>query len=71
MSKDDDKIAGKIDFSKFRVSISSSNLPIAEKVLLYVPTRKPSKQIFVRVHPEKQYHYEAAQLNLESEEKPY
>ena len=44
--------SGKIDFSKFRVSISSSDLPIAEKVLLYVPTRKPTKkQTFVRVHP--------------------
>ena len=68
MSKDDDKTPGKIDFSKFRVSISSPNLQIAEKVLLYVPARKPSKQTFVRVHPEKQYHYDAALLKL-SEEK--
>ena len=71
MSKDDDKIPGKIDFSKFRVSVSSSDLPIAEKVLLHVPTRKPSKQTFVRVHPDKEYHYDAALLKLESEEKPY
>ena len=71
MSKDDDKKPGNIDFSKFRVSISSTDLPIAEKVLLHVPARKPSKQTFVRVHPEKQYHYDAALLKLESEEKPY
>ena len=36
MSKDDDKIAGKIDFSKFRVSISSPNLQLEKFYCMYL-----------------------------------
>jgi hypothetical protein len=71
MSKDDDKKPGKIDFSKFRVSLNSREQPIAEKVIVHVPVRKPSKQMFVRVHPDKKYNQPAALLKLEDEEKPY
>ena len=69
MSKDDDKKPGKIDFSKFRVSLNSKEQPIAEKVIVHVPVRKPSKQMFI--HPDNNYNQPNALLKLEDEEKPY
>ena len=51
MSKDDDKKPGKIDFSKFRISVDNVDLPTSKKVILHVPVGKPGKQKYVRVNP--------------------
>ena len=74
MSNDDDKKkknTGKTDFSKFRIPTSSSDSPVAKKVLIHVPVGKPSKQKFVRVHPDESYHFECALLKIEDDDRPY
>ena len=71
MSKNDDKKPGKIDFSKFRISFNNSDFPIARKVIIRVPVCKPSKQRYVRVHPDSKYRLECAILKLEDDERPY
>ena len=74
MSNDDDKTknsTGKTDFSKFRLPTNSPGMPVAQKVLTHVPVGKPSKQKFVRVHPDKSYHFECALLKLEDDDRPY
>jgi len=74
MSNDDDKkmnSKGKTDFSKFRLPTNSPGMPVAQKVLTHVPVGKPSKQKFVRVHPDESYHFECALLKLEDDDRPY
>ena len=61
----------KTDFSKFRLPTSSLGSPVARKVLLRVPVIKPSKQKYVRVCPDGNYHFECAILKLEDDERPY
>ena len=61
----------KLDFSKFKVSSGSSDLPVAQKVLLHVPVRKPSKQQFVRVCSQESSQFECAILKLEDDDRPY
>ena len=67
MSKDNDKKPGKIDFSKFRVSINNTDLPIAEKVLVNVSVGKPGRQKYVRVNPDNDNKLDCAILKLEDE----
>ena len=62
---------GNLDFSKFKISSGSSDMPIARKIILHVPVTKPAKQRYVRVQRDKQYHFECAVLNLEGEERPF
>ena len=61
---------GNLDFSKFKISSGSSDMPIARKIILHVPVTKPAKQRYVRVQGDNQYHFECAVLNLEGEERP-
>ncbi len=62
---------GKLDFSKFKISSSSSDMPVARKLILHVPVTKAAKQRYVRVHREKEYHFECRLLNLEAEDRPF
>ena len=62
---------GNLDFSKFKISSGSSDMPIARKIILHVPVTKPAKQRYVRVQRDNQYHFECAVLNLEGEERPF
>jgi len=71
MSKDDDKKPSKIDFSKFRISINNTDLPIAEKVLVNVLVGKPGRQKYVRVNPDNDNKLDCAILKLEDEERKY
>ena len=74
MSKNDDSTKngkGKLDFSKFKIPSESSDLPVAQKVLLHVPVRKPSKQQFVRVCSQEFGQFECAILKLEDDDRPY
>ena len=71
MSKDNDKKPGKIDFSKFRVSINNTDLPIAEKVLVNVSVGKPGRQKYVRVNPDNDNKLDCATLKLEDEDRKY
>ena len=71
MSKDDDKKPGKIDFSKFRVSINNTDLPTSKKVILHVPVGKPGRQKYVRVNPDSDNKLDCATLKLEDEERKY
>ena len=68
MSKNIDK---KIDFSKFRISASSSELSITKKLIIHVPVCKPGKQRYVRVNPDNNYRMECAILKLEEDERPF
>ena len=74
MSKSDDSpknAKGKLDFSKFKISSGSSDMPVARKLILHVPVTKAAKQRYVRVHREKEFHFECAVLNLEGEDRPF
>ena len=71
MSKDDDKKPSKIDFSKFRVSINSTDLPASKKVILNVSVGKPGRQKYVRVNPHSDNKLDCAILKLEDEERKY
>jgi len=71
MSKDDDKKPGKIDFSKFRISVDNVDLPTSKKVILHVPVGKPGKQKYVRVNPNSDNKLVCATLKLEDEERKY
>jgi len=74
MSKNDDSTKngkGKLDFSKFKIPSGSSDLPVARKLILHVPVTKGPKQRYVRVHRDKECHFECALLNLEGEERPF
>lgn len=62
---------GNLDFSKFKISSGSSDLPVARKLILHVPVTKAAKQRYVRVHRDKGYHFECALLNLEGEDRPF
>jgi hypothetical protein len=42
------------DLDKLRLSVSSTVLGGSVEILSKVPVRKPQKQEYVRVHPEKQ-----------------
>ena len=61
----------KTDFSKFRLPTNSLGSPVAHKVLLRVPVSKPSKQQYVRVCSDENYHFECAILKLEDDDRPY
>ena len=74
MSKNDDSQKngkGHLDFSKFKIPSTGSDLPVAQKVLLHVPVRKPSKQQFVRVCRKESGQFECAILKLEDDDRPY
>ena len=62
---------GNLDFSKFKISSGSSDMPIARKIILHVPVSKPAKQRYVRVQRDRDYHFECAVLNLEGEDRPF
>ena len=62
---------GNLDFSKFKISSGSSDMPIARKIILHVPVTKPAKQRYVRVHVIDEYHFDCAVLNLEGEDRPF
>ncbi len=52
MSKDDDKKPSKIDFSKFRISINNTDLPIAKKVIVNVLLENQVNKICKRFNPD-------------------
>ena len=62
---------GNLDFSKFKISSGSSDMPIARKIILHVPVSKPAKQRYVRVQRDRDYHFDCAVLNLEGEDRPF
>ena len=62
---------GNLDFSKFKISSGSSEMPVARKIILHVPVTKPSKQRYVRVQRDKEFRFECAVLNLKDEERPF
>jgi hypothetical protein len=62
---------GNLDFSKFKISSGSPDMPIARKIILHVPVSKPAKQRYVRVQRDRDYHFECAVLNLEGEDRPF
>ena len=62
---------GNLDFSKFKISSGSSEMPIARKIILHVPVSKPAKQRYVRVQRDRDYHFDCAVLNLEGEDRPF
>ena len=59
------------DFSKFRLSQDFASQIGVKKVLTTVPVRKPSKQEFVRVHPDEEWRMETAIIEIKDEREVY
>ena len=59
------------DFSKFRLSQDFASQIGVKKVLTNVPVRKPSKQEFVRVHPDEAWRMETALIEIKDEREVY
>jgi len=59
------------DPSRLRLSQDFAATVGVKKALITVPVRKPSKQEFVRVHPDQAYRLETAVLELKEERETY
>ena len=59
------------DFSKFRLSQDFASQIGVKKILTNVPVRKPSKQEFVRVHPDEAWRMEIALIEIKDEREVY
>jgi hypothetical protein len=59
------------DFSKFRLSQDFASQIGVKKVLTKVPVQKPSKQEFVRVHPDEDWRMEIAMIEKKDEREVY
>ena len=59
------------DLSKLRLSQDFASTIGVKKALLTVPVRKPTRQQFIRVHPDEGYRLETAVLELKEEGETY
>ena len=59
------------DLSALRLSQNFADTVGVKKALLTVPVRKPSRQEFVRVHPDPEYRLSTAVLELKDERETY
>ncbi len=59
------------DFSKFRLSQDFASQIGVEKVVRVIPVRKPSRQEFVRVHPDETWRMETAIIEIKDEREIY
>jgi hypothetical protein len=59
------------DLTKLRLSQDFSETAGVKKVILTIPTRKPGRQDFFRVHPSDDYYLETAVLELKEERETY
>jgi len=67
----DQKKPNPFDPARFRIVGSSPIGEIAQKVINWVPVKKPGKQSFIRVHPGDGYRIVCGLLTLEGDERPY
>ncbi len=68
MSNDEKK---SFDPSIFRIMPGPTSEVKTERHLSFIPVRKPSKQAYVRVHPEADYRHPCGLFILEGDERPY
>lgn len=59
------------DPSVFRITPGPISEVKTERHLSLIPVRKPSKQAYVRVHPEEDYRHPCGLFILEGDERPY
>jgi hypothetical protein len=71
MKKNTDNPADPFDPENFRIDQSFLQQPVAKKLLVTVPVRKPHKQDFIRAHPSMDYQLPAALVNLRNEGETY
>ena len=62
---------GVADLSRLRLSQNFAAAIGVKKALLTVPVRKPTRQEFVRVHPDPTYHVQVALIELRDEGEVY
>jgi len=59
------------DLARLRLSQDFLGAANVKKVLTTVPTKKPSKEWFVRVHPQPSYHLETCVIELKEDNEVY
>ena len=55
---------GTFDISKYRLSQNFTDMVGTKKIINTIPVRKPGRQEFVRTHPEEEYWFQTAVLEL-------
>ena len=63
------KIDGDIfdDLDQLRIGQNYADAIGVKKIISTIPVRKPSRQDFIRIHPDKTYHFQTAILELKED----
>jgi hypothetical protein len=71
MKENTDNPPDPFDPENFRIDQSFLQQPVAKKLLVTVPVRKPHRQDFIRAHPSMDYQLPAALVNLHDRGETY
>ena len=64
-------VSGSIDLSRLRMSQDFDQIAGVKKKIITIPVRKPNRQDFIRVHPDDNYAFQTATLEIKEEREIY